>query len=95
MITPPIPHHRIICYFSCQQLIPLIEIFHFQKPGSPDIETPSGCKGKDLNYYWHGAVKNLDKELELYYLLQEVKNMRREAVANDAPGGNNALIIID
>jgi len=48
-----------------------------------------------LNYYWHGAVKNLDKELDLYYLLQEVKNMRREAVANDAPGGNNALIIID
>jgi len=49
-----------------------------------------------LNYYWHGAVKNLDKELELYDLLQEVKNTRREeAVANDAPGGNNALIIID
>ena len=76
--------------------MPLIELFHFQKPGSPDIETPSGRKGKDLNYYWHGAVKNLDKELELYDLLQEVDNTRREeAVANDAPGGNNALIIID
>ena len=45
------PHCRLICYFGWQELIPLANLFHFQKLGSSDKETPSGQKGKDLDYY--------------------------------------------
>jgi hypothetical protein len=71
------PHHRLICYFRRQELIPLAKLFHFQLDSS-DNETPSGRKGKDLDYYWKGAIKNLDKELELYKLLQDVETMRED-----------------
>jgi hypothetical protein len=40
-----VPHCRIICYFGRQELIPLANLFHFQKPGCSD-ETPSGRKGR-------------------------------------------------
>jgi hypothetical protein len=45
-----VPRCRIICYFGHQELIPLTNLFHFQKLGCSD-ETPSGRKEKDLDYY--------------------------------------------
>ena len=42
-----------------------------------------GRKGKDLDYYWKGAVKNLDKELELYELLHDVESMREDEAGSD------------
>ena len=55
------PRRGLICYFGRQELSPPAKLFHFQKLGSSDNETPSGWKWKDLDYDWEGAVKNLDK----------------------------------
>jgi len=38
----------------------------------------------------------MDKELELYDLLQDVENMRKgQAMGEDVGGGNNTSILID
>jgi hypothetical protein len=61
-----------------------------------DDETPSGRPGKDIDYFWKGAVRNLDKELELYDLLQDVENMRSEdSEAGEQQGGSNAPIVVE
>jgi len=54
-------------------------------------ETGSGCvsyhvsivdqvqiPSRDDDYFWQGAIKNLDKELELYDLFQDAENMKIE-----------------
>jgi hypothetical protein len=68
-------------------LLPIYSTFKVQKLGCSD-KTPSGRKGKDLDYYWKGAVKNLDKELELYK--HDVESMRdREIGGRRGQEGNN------
>lgn len=42
---------RIICYFGRQELIPLTELIHFQRPSASDSETPSGRPGTDVDYF--------------------------------------------
>jgi predicted nucleotidyltransferase len=38
------------------------------------VQIPS----RDDDYFWQGAIKNLDKELELYDLFQDAENMKIE-----------------
>ena len=88
-----VPCHRLNCYFRGQELIPLGQLFHFQKPGSSDDKTPSREKGKDLDYYWKDAIKNLDKELELYELLQDVESTREDEAGHE--GTNDSPIEVE
>jgi len=46
-----------------------------------------------LDYYWKGAVKNLDKELELYELLQDVESMREDEAGHE--GTNDSPIEVE
>jgi hypothetical protein len=53
-------------------------------------KTPSGQKGKYLDYYWKGVVKNLNRELELYKLLQDVESVREDETG---PGRSNSTSV--
>jgi hypothetical protein len=63
-----LPCRRLICYFGRQELIPLAKLFRYELNGSQPL--PSGRSPNGLDLYWKGAVKNLDKEMELYDLVQ-------------------------
>ena len=62
-----LPRRRLICYFGHQELIPLAKLFWYELNRSQPL--PSGRSAIGLDLYWKGAVKNLDKEMELYDLV--------------------------
>lgn len=76
----------------CSAELKFAKLFHFQKPGLSE-ETPSGRVGKDVDYFWKGAVKNLDKELELYDLLQDVENTRSQEAAEQLGGSSTPIVV--
>jgi hypothetical protein len=66
------PTYKLIDCVGCWELMHA-SITHFQKPDLFNNETSLGWKGKNMNYYWKGVVKNLDTKLEWFKLLQDVE----------------------
>jgi len=89
-----VPRRKLICYFGCQELIPLAELFHFEKLDPLEIpdRTPSGRKGKGIDYYWKGAVRNLGRELELYKLLQDIEGTRDDETGQGSSGSTPIVV---
>jgi hypothetical protein len=82
----------VICYFGREQLIPLAQLFRYP---SPTEQAPTGAARKGFNAYWKGGVANLDRELELYDLLNSQDDEGAGVATQGDTRGRTDPILVD